>query len=182
MRSSLIYGADARPRKPVMTAIADAIQRGEPSQNPEACASVCAASPRYALRLAVIPGHERASWRHTKRHEITFYLIPATFPHSAEYADWLMSNNSTPRSVRDISCLVCAISPQFVKGRTSNVRSFREISCRTKAAFVSDYATKPEGLLLRDVMGRAEGSRPYDDALKQIAARRCRIVSVRGRA
>ena len=43
-----------------MTAIADAIQRGEPSQSPEACASVCAASPRYALRLAVIPGHERA--------------------------------------------------------------------------------------------------------------------------
>jgi len=52
-----------------MTAIADAIQRGEPSQSPEACASVCAASPRYALRLAVIPGHERASSRHTKRHE-----------------------------------------------------------------------------------------------------------------
>ena len=69
-----------------MTAIADAIQRGEPPQNPEACASVCAASPRYALRLAVIPGHERASSRHTKRHEIIFYPIPAKFPHSDERA------------------------------------------------------------------------------------------------
>ena len=102
--NTLMLCADARPRTPVMTAIADAIQRGEPSQGPEACASVCAASPRYALRLAVIPGHERASSRHTKRHEIISSPIPANFPHSGKDADWLMSSYCTLRSVREISC------------------------------------------------------------------------------
>ena len=164
MRSSLIYGADARrycadarPRKRGVATIADAIGMRRFAFRLDALRHRQGKSAHSPSGLVTPPRHKRASSRHTKRHEITSCPIPATSPHSAKYADWLM-------------------------GRYSKVRSFREISCRPKAAFVSDDATKPEGLLLRDVMGRAEGSRPYDDAQKQIAARRCRIVSVRGRA
>jgi len=123
-----VQGACARPRKPVMTAIADAIQRGEPSHGPEACASVCAASPRYALRLAVIPGHEKR--RHATRKDTKSWMrVSFPCPIQRQNADWLMSNYCPPRSFRVIS-YACATTPQFAKGRTSPLRSFRVISCR----------------------------------------------------
>ena len=104
MSSNLIYGADARPRKRGVATIADAIGMRRFAFRLDALRHRQGKSAHSPSGLVAPPRHERAPSRHTKRHEITSCPIPATFPHSAEYADWLMSIYCPPRSFRAISC------------------------------------------------------------------------------
>ena len=135
--------ADARPRKPVMTAIADARRYcadARPRKRGVATIADAIGMRRFAFWLDALrhrqgksahspsglvapPRHERASSRHTKRHESSVPLILSDFRlglHSNAYSNFNSHSN----------LYTCATTPQFDKGRASAPRSFRAISCR----------------------------------------------------
>ena len=187
MRSSFIYGADARPRKRGVATIADAIGMRRFAFRLDALRHRQGKSAHSPSGLVAPPRHERASSRHTKRHEIIFYPIPAKFQDSAKYAGWLMSNNSTLRSFRVISCrplgpLSCLTMRQNPKGcfcetswaepkaqgpmatsgkcRGNGHAAFRVFSCAAKAAFRVRQATEPEGCFCEATWAEAKPQGP----------------------
>ena len=153
MKSSLIYGADARPRKPCCRK-ADCLSNPAASIARMACLTAPAINLRHAASPRLAPhGHERASWRHTKRHESSVPLILSDFRldlHSNAHSNFNSHSN----------LYTCAATPQFVKGRTSNVRSVRVGSCAAKAAFRVRQATEPEGCFCETVWAEAKPQGP----------------------
>ena len=145
MFRNLAYGAYARPRKPVMTAIADAINRGETARDLEAVASVCATSSRCALRLAAMPGHEKASSRYMKGHQSL--AVPG---YASEYGAVLQHGRSTSRSVLRRSCsFVCGERRLSCRGVATSPKGEREDS-----AWAMPSGIKPKG----------ESARSYRDS------------------